>query len=273
VETTRRMLVLKVSPQTTMADLTADEARSLGEAAAGASADDLIYLLRMFTEAQAEMRRSPHPRVELEIATVRVTRRPEPQTLDLLITKVEDALARFRTAPAAGPGTTAPARPTVVQETLLAAPPAPAATPRASAPASEPKAERPGAPAQVAADPRGDDLAGAWARVVGEIMSKKALLGSVLEHATPLGLAEGVLTLAVGGNHFHRELLSDRANRELVNQVVQQHVSGARRIEIDVSSSGEGGARNHPAVQAALSVFQGEVVAVRQRAPEGGEPQ
>jgi len=125
----------------------------------------------------------------------------------------------------------------------------------------------------VAADQRGDDLAGAWARVVGEIMSKKALLGSVLEHATPLGLADGVLTLAVGGNHFHRELLSDRANRELVNQVVQQHVSGARRIEIDVSSSGEGGARNHPAVQAALSVFQGEVVAVRQRAPEGGEPQ
>jgi len=109
--------------------------------------------------------------------------------------------------------------------------------------------------------------------VVGEIMGKKALLGSVLEHATPLGLADGVLTLALAGNHFHRELLADRVNRELVNQVVQQQLPGARRIEVDVGSGGGGGARNHPAVQAAVSAFEGEVVAVRPRAPEGGEPQ
>jgi hypothetical protein len=108
--------------------------------------------------------------------------------------------------------------------------------------------------------------------VVGEIMKKKALLGTVLEGAAPLGVEGGVLILGLTGNHFHKELLTDRANRDLVNQVVQQLIPGARRFELDAgAAAGGGGARNHPAVQAALSVFQGEVVAVRPRAPEEGE--
>ena len=271
IESVRRLLVLKVGPAGAFADLTPAEAEALKAAGAAATADELIYLLRAFLDADAEMRRSPHPRVELEVATVRATRRPEPQTLDLLLAKVEDALGRLKTLPATGAG----ARPAVVQESLLAAPAGPAAIPRAKAPAAEPPAERPG-PASPA-PPGGGDLIEVWARVVGEIMGKKALLGSVLEHATPLGLSDGVLTLALTGNHFHRELLADRANRELVNQVVQQHLPGARRIEVDAGSDGGSGggsgARNHPAVQAAVSAFQGEVVAVRPRAPEGGEPQ
>jgi len=57
--------------------------------------------------------------------------------------------------------------------------------------------------------------------------------------------------------------------------VLAQHLSGARRFELDASGppGGGGGARNHPAVQAALSVFQGEVVAVRPRALEEGASQ
>jgi DNA polymerase-3 subunit gamma/tau len=274
IESVRRLLVLKVGPAGVFTDLTPAEAEALKAAGATATADELIYLLRAFLDADAEMRRSPHPRVELEVATVRVTRRPEPQTLDLILAKVEDALGRLKTSPATASGAGAGARPAVVQESLLAPPPGPTATSRAKVPAAEPPAERPERPRPASsAPPGGGDLVEVWARVVGEIMGKKALLGSVLEHATPLGLADGVLTLALAGNHFHRELLADRANRELVNQVVQQHLPGARRIEVDAGSGGGGGARNHPAVQAAVSAFEGEVVAVRPRAPEGGEPQ
>ena len=104
-------------------------------------------------------------------------------------------------------------------------------------------------------------------------MKKKALLGSVLRGAAPLGVEDGVLMLSLAGNHFHKELLADHANRDLINQAVQQWVPGARRFELDAGDGGGagGGARNHPAVQAALNVFQGEVVAVRPRAPEEGE--
>ena len=82
-----------------------------------------------------------------------------------------------------------------------------------------------------------------------------------------------MLTVAVEGSHFHRELLNDRGNKDLINQVLAQHVPGARRFELDASGPVAGGARNHPAVQAALSVFPGEVVAVRPRAPEEGASQ
>ena len=82
-----------------------------------------------------------------------------------------------------------------------------------------------------------------------------------------------MLTIAVEGNHFHKEQLNVPGNRELINQVLAQHVSGARRFELDASGPVAGGARNHPAVQAAVSVFQGEVVAVRPRTLEEGASQ
>jgi len=84
-----------------------------------------------------------------------------------------------------------------------------------------------------------------------------------------------VLMLALTGNHFHRDRLAEPGNREVINQAVKQLIPGAQRFEIDAgggAGAGAGGrARNHPAVQAALNVFQGEVVAVRPRAPEEGE--
>jgi DNA polymerase-3 subunit gamma/tau len=277
IETARRLLVLKVGPANVFADLTPAEAESLQAAGEAATADELIYVLRAFLDADAEMRRSPYPRVELEIAAVRATRRPAPQALDALLLKVEDALSRLRTSPGAPSGGrasgqgAAPGRPVVVQENLLAPPPVAVASARTSAPVAEPKAERP--PPASDAQPAENGLAGAWQRVVGEIMGKKAMLGSVLQHATPLGLADGVLTLGLAGNHFHEEMLADRANRELINDALQRQLPAARRFELDASGGGGGaGARNHPAVQAALNVFQGEVVAVRPRIPEEGEP-
>jgi hypothetical protein len=103
-------------------------------------------------------------------------------------------------------------------------------------------------------------------------MKRKALLGSVLQHASPLRVEDGVLTLALQASAFHREMLNDRGNKELINEAVQRHVASARRFELDANGgAAAGGARSHPAVQAALSAFQGEVVAVRPRSPEEGE--
>jgi hypothetical protein len=345
VEMARQMLVLQTAPTATLPELSAGEAESLRAAAAGVSADELIYLLRVFLDADAEMRRSPHPRVELEIAAVRTTRRPVPQALDALLAKVEDALARFDAGGGIAGGA-APARPTTAQEDLLPSPPvsaAPARAPRglASGRQTEPpdaapagpssagwrsatrrapderalgdverarlperpdavglsdRAERPSSPRlsdrvqstavagpegpaslaverRASAGPPTGDVAEGWERVVGEIVRKKALLGSVLQSAVPMGVEGEVLMLALAGNHFHKEMLTDRANRELINQAIQQSIAGARRFELDASGEGGiGGARNHPDVQAVLNEFQGEVVAVRPRAQEEGEP-
>ncbi len=300
IEMARRLLVLKVATGAPFADLTPAEAADLRAAAEPVSADELIYVLRAFLDADGEMRRSPHPRVELEIAAVRATRRPQPQAIETLIGKLEEAEARLRQMPAAA------ARPVVVQETLLDARPVAAAPPpRAQAPTpSAPVAASPAAPAAArpapaaparSARPIEDEplvetaaadieaaeappvpagLDAAWERVVTDVMKRKALLGSVLQHATALRVEDGVLTLALQASAFHREMLNDRGNKELINEAVQRHVASARRFELDpngVAPAGGGGARNHPAVQAALSAFQGEVVAVRPRTPEEGE--
>ncbi len=296
IEMARRLLVLKVATAAPFADLTPAEAAELRAAAEPVSADELIYVLRAFLDADGEMRRSPHPRVELEIAAVRATRRPQPQAIETLITKLEEAEARLRQMPTSTGGS-APARPVVVQTTLLDARPAPGASPPPRPATAPPPAAAPvpAAPARSSRPPEDEPLVEtaaadietaaampvsassldtAWERVVTDLMKRKALLGSVLQHATPLRVEDGVLTLALQASGFHREMLNDRGNKELINEAVQRHVASARRFELDpngVAPAAGGGARNHPAVQAALSAFQGEVVAVRPRTPEEGE--
>jgi len=119
-------------------------------------------------------------------------------------------------------------------------------------------------------------LEAAWRRVSEQVMPKKALLGSVLQNARPIAVHDETLVIGLAGNHFHKELLADRANKELVQQAVQQHVAGARRFEVSTGESAASGTLDHPAVRAALAAFPGEVISVRPRIPEGqdqGGPQ
>jgi len=174
------------------------------------------------------------------------------------------------------------ARPVATQSSLLDTPVPRVAVPPplagASASAGRASVERtagpqPEAPAEPAADLPAANLEDGWARAVEEILKKKALLGSVVQHGVPLKLEGPVLTIGLVASPFHREMLNDRANREIITHAVQQHIPGARRVEIAAEAAGAGGAINHPAVQAAVAMFQGEVVAVRPRAPEEKETQ
>jgi DNA polymerase-3 subunit gamma/tau len=268
VEAARRALVIKVAPEAPFADLTPAERAALAATAEPVSADELIYLLRAFMEADAEMRRSPHPRVELEIAAVRAARRPQPQAIEALIAKVDEAVSRMRAAPAGRP---VPIQPGLLEAGVpaMAAPQRPTGTPPAVSGASAVAAER--IPAPPAEAPPAVDLGEGWARAVDEILKKKALLGSVVQHGVPLKLEGPVLTIGLAAGHFHREMLNDRANREIITHAVQQHIPGARRYELAADAAAAGGALNHPAVQAAVAMFQGEVVAVRPRAPDERE--
>jgi DNA polymerase-3 subunit gamma/tau len=269
IEAARRALVIKVAPEGKFADLTPAEQAAIREMAEPVSQDELVYLLRAFMDADAEMRRSPHPRVELEVAAVRAARRPRPEAIESLIAKIDEAASRLRSAPA-GLG-----RPVVAQPSLLDA--APRTTPPvsgSSAPApaaAEPRPPRRQEPAPESASE--GDLGRGWTRAVEEILKKKALLGSVVQHAVPQRLEGGVLTVGLIASAFHREMLGERANREIITQAVQLHIPGARRVEIAPEGDVPSGAVNHPAVQAAVATFQGEVVAVRPRVPEEGEVQ
>jgi DNA polymerase-3 subunit gamma/tau len=285
LEGLRRLLVLTVAPGAPLPELTPAEADAMLAQAQGVPVDEILYLLRALLEADAEMRRSPHPRVELEIAAVRAVRRPRPQAIESLIDKLEAVEARLRAGAAAG-GVSP--RAAAVQGSLL--------DPSPAEPASRPSgASRPPAPARQAfsggsgsgkararAEPEpvavedqagdpGEALGGLWQRVVEEVLGRRALLGTVLQHTTPLGIEGGALMVRVGGSPFHREQLADRSNRDVINQAVQRHVPGASRVALAEEGGQSHGVLGHPAVQAALATFQAEVIAVRPRMPEEGE--
>jgi DNA polymerase-3 subunit gamma/tau len=272
IELLRRALVLKAAPTAKLADVThaeGNELRKLGEAA---GLDEILYVLRVFLDADEAMRESPHPRVELEMAAVRATRRPVPQALEEVLRRVDEAAQRLR---AGGAATAAPRA--QAQESLLpvdepprTAPARASMPPRAAAPpVGRAPAERPAAPAVRAPEPP-SELGDGWQRAVEEVMRKKPMLGAVLAQSRPGALLDGELTIVLSGNHFHREQLADAANRDLVVQAIRRNVTGAERFRVTAEDAeGGGGVAAHPAVKAALAEFQGEVVAVRPRLPEG----
>jgi len=304
IEVLRLTLVLKAAPNAKPADLTHAEGNELRKLGEGASLDEILYVLRAFLEADALMRESPHPRVELEIATVRSTRRPVPQALEDVLRRVDEAQREIRQhalatpaapAPAAQgsllagsepaplrtearrPGATAggapPSAPPTSPSPVPPRPPAPRAAASPAVPAQRPASSVAPAASPVAATtvaaPPGSDLATAWERVVEEVMKRKPTLASVLTQARPSGVADRELTIVLHGNHFHREMLADVTNRELVVQAVRRCVAGAERVNVVSGGEAAGAIAAHPAVQAAIAEFQGEVVAVRPRLPEG----
>jgi DNA polymerase III subunit gamma/tau len=286
IELLRRALVLKAAPSAKLADVPHAEANELRAMAEAASLDDLLYVLRAFLDADEAMRESPHPRVELEIAAVRATRRPEPRAVEEILKRVEEAESRLRQQAVAAP-------PTRVQESLLpSVEPAarPAAEPRrpvapagrpsppasslspAPAPTSRPAPSEAPSPAASAAQaaPATADVATGWQRVVEEVMRRKPTLGAVLAQTRPGAIRDRELSILLIGNHFHREMLSDSANRELIGQALRRHIAGAERVSVTSDNESSGGeVTDHPAVQAAMAQFQGEIVAVRPRVTEG----
>ncbi len=268
IELLRRALVLKAAPTAKLADVTHAEGNALRKLGEGAALDEMLYLLRAFLDADSAMRESPHPRVELEIAAVRATRRPVPQALEEVLKRVEEVRQRLGPQPLGVGGGSAH-----VQESLLpdAVPPRP--SPEGREPRRPPAGSPPARPVAARDDgtrpsPADDAADTAWRRVVEDVTRKKPMLGAVLAQALPGPVADGELTVNLTGNHFHREMLADSANRELLVQALRRHMAGAERYRV-AGEAERSEIQAHPAVQAALSAFQGEVVAVRPRAPEG----
>jgi len=265
IELLRRALVLKAAPMTKLADVTHTEGNELRKLGETVSVDELLYILRAFLDADADMRESPHPRVELEMATVRATRRPAPKALDEILQRVDEAAQRLRSAGA----TAAPPRaqdPLPIAEPASPRPtPAPRVMPQTERPAPSPAEQKP----KAVEAPVTAELGSTWQRVVDEVMRRKPTLGAVLAQSKPGAVRDGELTVVLSGNHFHREMLSDGASRELVLQALRRHLPGVERFRISAEDEGGGGVATHPAVQAAMAEFQGEVVAVRPRSPEG----
>jgi DNA polymerase III subunit gamma/tau len=269
IEVCRRVLVLKAAPTAKLPELTHAEGNELRKLGERVGLDEILYVTRALLDADTRMRESPHPRVELEIATVRATRRPVPDTLEEVLRRVDEARAML------GPQAVAPAASAPLQESLLTPrEPAPRPTPerpRAPAPAAAapaPPPARPAPPPPRVAAPAGD-AESTWARVVEEVKARKIMLGSLLEQAHLGAIADGELTIVLTGSRFQRDTLNERTNRDLILTAAKKYLSGVDRITVAEGDGGPGDIRSHPAVKAAIEEFDGEIVTVRPRGKEG----
>ena len=163
MEVLRRALLVAVTG-TPAPDATQDETARLGALgpAAGAGEADLLLLLRGLLDADTEMRRSPHPRVDLEIAVVRLCHRPRAELIETVLERLEQAEARLRgyggpTTPRARSSRTSSAPPP------SPAPPRPVAVPRPVERAPAPPPRGPGAPTRACAPTRDSAVRGARA--------------------------------------------------------------------------------------------------------------
>jgi len=172
---------------------------------------------------------------------------------------------------ASAPASTAPLQESLLGERDPAPRPAPERPrPAASAPAPPPpRAAAPRAPAATTPAPA-NDPSSTWARVIDEVKTRKIMLGSLLDQARQGSIVDGELTIVLTGSRFQRDTLNERANRDLILQAVRKYLPEVERISVaegDVTSLGD--VRSHPAVEAAIAEFDGEVVVVRPRQTEG----
>jgi DNA polymerase-3 subunit gamma/tau len=301
MEILRRALLLAVTGSPGP-DATQEEGARLGSLAAGArpAEGDLLLLLRGLLEAETEMRRSPHPRVDLEVAAVRLCQRPVPQAIETVLERLEQAEARLR---GYGGGAAEPAGP--VQVDLLGGAPE-AVLPRAvplpriaespAAPPARPSprgageasvrgevlssarsagggARAPGGAPGPGAGPGGTGGAATgaraggdpWAAIVAEVTRVRPTLGHLLAEGVVVGEEEGRLIVAVpNGNAFTQDQLRSPANRELVLEMARRVRPGLREIALTTSPPPlSAPVPAHPLVEAAIELFDGEVTQVR----------
>jgi DNA polymerase-3 subunit gamma/tau len=274
LEVLRRALLLAVTG-TPGPDATTDETARLAAlgAEAGAGEADLLLLLRGLLAAEDEMRRSPHPRVDLEIAVVRLCHRPRAEAIETVLERLERAEARLR----GYGGSPEPASP--VQADLLGGPaepalPRPVAVPRPVERAPAPPVPPRGGPAPAghdtpAARPPGPaaprSVADGWSAIVTEVMRVRPTLGHLLSEGVVVGEEDGRLTVAVpNGSSFANDQLKSVENRELILETARRLQTGLREITFTAGvPPGGGAAGSHPIVQAAMELFEGEITQVR----------
>jgi DNA polymerase-3 subunit gamma/tau len=281
MEHCRQALLARVAPGPAPERTAEEQARvtALGGSEAGA-AEDLLLLVKGLLDAEAEMRRSPHPRVDLEVAIVRLCQRPRAETIDAVLERLEQAEARLRGYGSGGPAASVPA---ATQGDLLrpeagapapAAPrppgrgaiPAPAGAPAAAAGRPVPLPERPAPPPASGSGPAAGSPA-VWQQIVAEVTRLRPSLGHLLEGGVVMAEEDGRLTVAMpAASAFVQDRLREPATRELLVEVARRLSPGLRDVVLANGGAGAG-ATTHPTVQAAMALFDGEVTMVRPAPP------
>ena len=234
-----------------MLDLADEEMGEVVELAARAEVDDLSRLFQGFSRAFDEIVRSGQPRMSLEMALVRLARRPALLPLDELLSRVGELEKRLGGAPPPGPaprgggggggggrslGTPASIVPPV--SAVSPEPPGPRSHGMLALVSPEPEAAVTPTPTSgvkpVAVAVPDLDV---WRSIVERVRPARPALASVLEHAVPLELNPRKVTLGFEpGAAFFAARASETESLEALTREIRDHFAAPTQVAIDLSA-------------------------------------
>ncbi|MFA5514759.1 MAG: DNA polymerase III subunit gamma/tau [Desulfuromonadales bacterium] len=262
VDIFRSLVLVKVlTDPGELLDTTADEAHDLQTMAAHAGLEDLQRMLTLLMRTEGELPGSSSPRLNMEMALLRLTCLPPARDIAVLVRKLEELEHRL-----AGASTiSAPELP----------PPKPGGAEREGGTPPK-KAEAPVAPAA---------HGGSWQGLVEHVRALRPMLASLLEHGRLLTLELPQLEIAFPLRSFHLEQVKDAETLSALQSLAEGYFAHPVAIKIVAAEASapvppslleERQAREsdrkrrlrddalaHPMVKAVQEIFGGEIIEVR----------
>jgi DNA polymerase III subunit gamma/tau len=269
----RNLLIYKIDPQSLREEISDHARAALEELAVVVDTKRLLRLIEGTSEVEATIKWASNKKLHLEIALIRAIQALSEVSLENVI----DALENLRGAP----GTPAvketkpvlPAERTIKVPTQEKIAPKKIDVPLAAIEAPE-KVSPKDLPVQ-SAEPATEPIepeAPAWPRILEAIRSRRPLIVSWLEPASPLYPERGTLKLAFPKDQsIAVESLSRPNNRKILEEVASEILGGTWKIEFelrdDVSFARERPQpvdpmevfKNDPMIQKALEIFKAEI--------------
>jgi len=263
----RNLAVAKVSGGALLPDMADEEAAALREQATRIAPEDCDRAFRILLETDEEVARAPYPKLVLEMALLRLTALPPLLPVEGLLQRLSDLEERTR-------GGAAPTR-----SASAAPPPRSAAAPRPSAPS-----QNSGAPAPASsggAAPGADS----WPTFLAFARGERATLAEHLAKCTLTGFDGQAITLEAPRG-FRADYLSRHDHVAQIESLAARFFGRPMRVRLSASDAAReapaepqrataaeltNAALQDPKVQAAVSIFGGEVTEVRDRRPRRRE--
>ncbi len=264
VELYRSVILCKVLDEPAdVLQVVGEELVDLQRLAKSAELDDLQRAQTVLMKAEVELVGSSFPRLTVEMALVRLANLPPARDVASLVRKLEDLERRL-----AGSGGL----------------PAVASPARSSQPA--PVEREPFVPPKKSEAPAPSAAGGGWSGLVTQVRSRRPMIASLLEHGSLLKQELPQLEIGFHAGSFHLEQVKDAETFAVLTEMASEFFAQPVNIKI-VPIDAKGGqappslleerkaqesdrkkrlredALEHPMVQKAIAVFEGQVADVR----------
>jgi DNA polymerase-3 subunit gamma/tau len=257
-------------------DLADEEVGEVCDLAARVEADDLSRLFQGFSRGFDEIVRSGQPRMALEMALVRLARRPPLLPLDELLSRVGDLERRLAGPPPAGPppprgggggGRGPQPFQAPVHSPSIGTAPSGTRTHGALALADKPDEARPRVsepqpvdrpvvvpmPALVAPEPQTapPDMGGAWSAIIARLRVMQAPFASFFEHALPIEITAARVTISFETSaSFQAGRASEPEALEALTRAVRAHFGAPTQVVLELAATPTNGVRTVASLEA-----------------------